>query len=266
MILGINEGLECAGYLMSLVRVADVEKENLLSARLFEGHLLDGLIVASLVPPGVVPKLEALMPQCVWLDTDVWQRERCIRRDEENAGRLTVQAMAALGYTKLLVVEREREVTMHYSFAQRLRGVEEEAREQQVYLEHFYLPPGHKSHAELSDLLTRLKPEVGLITLDAYGAQKIALAASSVGLQAGYSYGLACCDDVEHSTEAQWPGLCRVSFDRYSMGVQAAEMMLRALGHTVGDCKSRLLRGQWVIGNTAWGPQPREIPGFAVRP
>jgi DNA-binding LacI/PurR family transcriptional regulator len=59
MILGINEGLERAGYLMSLVRVADVEKENLLSARLFEGHLLDGLIVASLVPPAVVPKIEA---------------------------------------------------------------------------------------------------------------------------------------------------------------------------------------------------------------
>jgi DNA-binding LacI/PurR family transcriptional regulator len=149
---------------------------------------------------------------------------------------------------------------MHYSFAQRLRGVEDAAREQQVRVERFYLPPGANAHAELSALLKLLSPDVGVIALDTYGAQKIALAASSVGLQAGYSYGLACCDDVEHSTEAHWPGLCRVSFDRYSMGAQAAEMMLRALGHTPGDCQSRLLRGSWVIGNTAWGPQPREVP------
>jgi LacI family transcriptional regulator len=48
-VLGINEGLERAGYLMSLVRMTDIEKDNLLSTRLFEGHLLDGLIVVSLI-------------------------------------------------------------------------------------------------------------------------------------------------------------------------------------------------------------------------
>jgi hypothetical protein len=49
------------------------------------------------------------MPQCVWLDTDVWTRERCIRRDEKHAGHTAARTMAALGYKKLLVIERERQ-------------------------------------------------------------------------------------------------------------------------------------------------------------
>jgi DNA-binding LacI/PurR family transcriptional regulator len=141
-----------------------------------------------------------------------------------------------------------------------LQGVEAMAREQNVELERFYVSPGGGDNKELPELLQLLSPEVGVVTLDAYGAQKIATAASSIGLQAGYHYGLVCCDDQEHSTERPWPGLNRVSFDRYSMGVQAAEMMLRALQEVPGDCASYLMGGQWVCGNTAWGPGLRNVP------
>jgi LacI family transcriptional regulator len=259
-VLGINEGLERAGYLMSLVRMTDIEKDNLLSTRLFEGHLLDGLMVVNLIQPELVRKIESLVPQCIWVDTEVWRAERCIRRDEVHAGRLATEAMIKLGYQKLLVIERERNFVMHYSFAQRLQGVEAMAREQNVELERFYVSPGGGDNKELPELLQLLSPEVGVVTLDAYGAQKIATAASSIGLQAGYHYGLVCCDDQEHSTERPWPGLNRVSFDRYSMGVQAAEMMLRALQEVPGDCASYLMGGQWVCGNTAWGPGLRNVP------
>lgn len=259
-VLGINEGLERAGYLMSLVRMNDIEKDNLLSTRLFEGHLLDGLIVVSLIDPKLVRKIESLVPQCIWVDTEVWKGERCIRRDEVHAGRLATEALLKLGYEKLLVVERERNHVMHYSFAQRLRGVEEVAREHSIALERFFLPPGEKSNQDLFELLQLLSPDTGVVTLDAYGAQKIVTAASSTGLQAGFHYGVVCCDDQEHSTERPWPGLNRVTFDRYAMGVQAAEMMLRALQEPSGDCTSYLMRGQWVCGNTAWGPGRRDVP------
>jgi DNA-binding LacI/PurR family transcriptional regulator len=164
-----------------------------------------------------------------------------------------------------LVIEREQEQVMHYSFAQRLQGVEEVAREHRIELERFYLPPGGNAERCLPQLLERLSPDVGMVMLDAYGAQKVATAASSIGLQTGYHYGVVCCDDQEHSTERPWPGLSRVSFDRYAMGVQAAEMMLRALqepteGDPAVDCTSYMMRGQWVCGNTAWGPGRRDLP------
>jgi DNA-binding LacI/PurR family transcriptional regulator len=256
IVLGINEGLERAGYLTSLVRMTDIKNENLLSTRLFEGHLLDGLMVVNLIDPELVPKIESLVPHCIWVDTDVWKPESCIRRDEVHAGRLAAQALVKLGYKRLLVIEREREFVMHFSFAQRLQGVEHVAQEHSLQLERFYMRPGRNGDSDLPELLRCLSPKVGVVALDAYGAQKIAIAASSVQLQAGYDYGLVCCDDHEHSTEQPWPGLNRVAFNRYAMGVQAAEMMLRALQEPAGDCTSQLMQGSWVCGNTAWGPRP----------
>jgi LacI family transcriptional regulator len=260
IVLGINEGLERAGYLTSLVRMTDIEQNNLLTTRLFEGHLLDGLMIVNLIHRELVPKIQGMMRHCLWVDTDVWQPQHCIRRDEIHAGQTATQALINLGYKRLLVVEREREMTMHYSFAQRLQGVEETARAHGVQLERFFLHPGEPNQESMPDLLRRLSPEVGVVMLDAYGAEKLALAASSIGLQSGYHYGLVCCDDQEHSTERPWPGLCRVSFDRYQMGIEAAEMMLSILQEPSQECPSRLMRGRWIPGHTAWGPHRYDTP------
>jgi len=78
--------------------------------------------------------------------------------------------------------------------------------------------------------------------------------ASSLGLTIGRDYGLVCCDETPEVYEA-WPGLCRVTNDRFEMGRQAADMMLSVLNNKTHQVASRRIPGQWIIGNTAWGPK-----------
>ena len=79
------------------------------------------------------------------------------------------------------------------------------------------------------------------------------VAAASMGLMIGRDYGLVCCDETPEVDET-WPGLCRVGNDRFEMGYQAADMMLDVLNSKSHQVASRRHKGQWVIGNTAWGP------------
>ena len=63
MMLGINEGLARSGYSMVLVRLTDVREDDGLQAPIFQGHLLDGLIVVSTIPAEMEGRVEALVPQ-----------------------------------------------------------------------------------------------------------------------------------------------------------------------------------------------------------
>ena len=116
-VLGISEGLEEAGYLMSFVRLSDVEPEKHTQNSAFQGHLLDGLIVVNDVPAASPERLDRLVPHCVWVD-NIWQPLNCIRRDEFGAGELTARHVAAAGYKKWLILlpENALQPGEHYSF------------------------------------------------------------------------------------------------------------------------------------------------------
>jgi len=55
---------------------------------------------------------------------------------------------------------------------------------------------------------------------DRNDARWLAHYAASLGLCPGYDFGLVCCDD-SHDLRRQWPGLGRVTFDRFRMGTAA---------------------------------------------
>ena len=87
LVLGVSEGLEEAGYMMSFVRLSDIDPEKHTQSSAFQGHLLDGLIVANDVPAVSATHLEELVPHCVWLDSSVWREENCIRARRASRGR-----------------------------------------------------------------------------------------------------------------------------------------------------------------------------------
>jgi hypothetical protein len=72
MVLGINEGLDVAGYMMALVRLSDVDPDLHAQNSAFQGHLLDGLIIVSDIAATTPEHLEKLVPHSVWLDSTVW--------------------------------------------------------------------------------------------------------------------------------------------------------------------------------------------------
>lgn len=264
-ILGINQGLEDAGYVLSMVRIGDVEKGLDSNSRVFDEHVLDGLIVFCEMPNRVDRKVQKLIPRVVWVESQTWERSYCLRRDEEQAGRLCAWHMAELGYRELVWIahpgtQKSNVVVPPYSGEARERGVSSAAASTGVALRRFELAyDDPQAWRQIPALLASLGPATAVIAGQAYQARFFQHAAASVGLTAPRDFGLCSCDDG-YDVTSMWPGLSRASFDRYAMGVAAAEMMRDRLERPDDDCPSRTIACHWVPGHTAWGPDAPMLP------
>jgi DNA-binding LacI/PurR family transcriptional regulator len=252
MVLGINEELEASGYMMSLVRLSDVDPEQHFQSSAFQGHLLDGLIVVNVVPAASEERLSELVPHCVWLDSNVWHEQNCIRRDEVDAGRTAAIELAALGYKKLLCVGHFSDVSGHYSFTQRMDGLQQVAQERDITLETFALPWEYDGlETKIDELVSLLQRDVAVVAIDIYVAQALANWLVLRGIRPGLDFPLACCDDHFGGGGMEWTQLSRVQFNRFDLGRQAARMMTQIVDNSQASCPSLLIKGNWNSGETA---------------
>jgi len=260
-ILGINERLEAEGYVLTLVRINDVLGSRKQPSRVFQEHMLDGVIVIDSLPTHVYERVEALSPQCIWLETNVWREENCIRRDEVHAGRLVGEQLIALGHRRLIWMSSEAtDPKIHFSFVDRLAGLRQAAEAVGIEVEEMRYAPGWietrggkvRLPPDPAAFRKILKPDCGVVASGEEGLF-LAYVAATMGLRPGFDFGLAACD-VEYASLISMPNISYVMFDRFSMGRRAAEMMLKRLRHPEAPCPSVRIRGEWHAGSTAWGP------------
>lgn len=253
-ILGVNEGLDEAGYLLNIVRLDDVMDNDSQRGRVLRESILDGLIVLDLVPDGVMRQLDRIAAHCIWVDAVVYGPENCIRRDEYAAGRLVATQMADLGYRKLMWLGlTDAPGLRSYSHAERLKGIQDVVAERGLSLSRASVPGGEAPNLP-SSMMPDLKPDTAVIAYGLYQARWLAHLASSMGLSPGFDFGLACCDGAQE-TRRMWPGLSRVGFDRFDLGYRAAQMMMQILEGDRDVAPSYKIAGEWIPGNTAWGPK-----------
>ncbi len=247
-ICGINEGLEPAGYIMSLIRIGDVEHGN--ESRVFREHVLDGLIVIDAMPEAVERRVESLVPKVVWADAGVWRDMNCIRRDELGAATIAANKVIEAGYRKVVWfgIPSETQFVRHYSLFDRKAGVRQACKARpDVSLTEIDLPDVDREAIVEPILRPLLKPDVCFIAYGVYQARWLQSAALALGLRPGWDYGLACCDDA-HSLQTQWPQLSRVGFDRFALGLAASQMLLGVLqGKSTESVKTR---DAWIAGET----------------
>jgi LacI family transcriptional regulator len=257
-VLGINDGLAHSGYSSILVRLTDVVEGNGLQAPVFQGHLLDGLIVAGPIPESVENSVEGLVPRCIWLDANVWREHNCIRRDEVYAGLLAVQHAAEAGYNRVVTFKTPEQ--NHYSWAERLQGVqqgiEQFGLQQHEWMVPFFLPnPELPKNWEpdwerMEAFIKTLQPQDAVILLSAYDASNFLEVCGMSGLKAGQDFGVVCCDEQFRGAGLDWMQLSRVEFDRYAMGEKAAKMLLDLLSNPDTPVPSQKVRGQFVTKAT----------------
>ncbi len=255
-ILGINEGLAAAGFTVTLARIDDVKGDLADQSRVFEEHLIDGMIVLDSMPAEVEQRLEQLIPSAVWCDSNVWRDVCCIRRDERHAGRLIAEAAANLGYRKAVWYSYPDDGRIkHYSSEERFAALSSVARDRGIEL--IIHPETPLSQfASVRPLLDLLDRDCLVIADSLYGARKVRTLAEGFGKRPGYDYGLMTPDDARH-LDRYWNGLTRVKFDRYGMGLAAAAMMIDLLDKGRDACASRHLKDAFHPGHTAWGPLHR---------
>ena len=249
-ILGINNGLQSSGYIVSIIRFDDLTQDVASHTRLFSEEALDGLIVLGHYPDWAIPKLESLVSNIVWMDTDVWRDHGCIRRDEAAAGRKVVEQAASLGYRRVIWLGYpDNKNFSHYSHEARRTAAIEAAEELGLAFDQraFISWEWEKRENRISE---GLSPDGVVVAESAYHAQTMANHAMSRGMTAPRDFGLACCDGARE-IDRVWPGLSRVNFDRFAMGCAAAEMLREMLDGKDDRVASKLTGGDWVAGSTA---------------
>ncbi|MFG0247460.1 MAG: LacI family DNA-binding transcriptional regulator [Phycisphaeraceae bacterium JB051] len=254
LLLGINSRLESEGYLLSVVRVGDVGGKRQTKSRVFEERVLDGLIAFSQFSDEVVHWVSEQIPNSIWVDSNRDTTSNCLRRDEKHVGQLVAKHILNLGYRKVLWAGDTPTDTSHFSQVDRHDAIEQIVTERGVAFER--LDSWHKPEQKrwiYTQLPELLKPDTVVAAYNVHAANAVMVTAASLGLTIGRDYGLICCDETPEVFET-WPGLCRVANDRFEMGYQAADMMLEVLSNKSHTVPSRRHQGQWVIGNTAWGP------------
>lgn len=248
-ILGINAGLAAAGFVLSLVRLTDVEGAGDQPVRALDERMLDALVVLGHMPAPVTERLRGLGLPCVWLDTDVDAPTCCVRRDEIAAGRNAAGLLLARGRRNIVWLERPVAVSRnHYSRDLRERGARAACAE--VGAAFMMLPIGSDfsvpDTASYRGILADAR--CGLLLADPPMTHRMVSWLAQQGLVPGRDLGVACCD-ADSQISALWPELSRIEVDRHALGVAAAELVAAAVGG--GGSDSVCVHSPVVAGSTA---------------
>lgn len=256
-ILGINAELSSAGYVMSMVPVLNRPESDGGDSRALRERVLDGVVLLDELPERAVEAISDLPIPCIWVNHGPLQSHDGVGRDERRAGALCIERLADLGYRDIVYVDREN--ARHFSFAHRLQGVTRAMGKRGLRLQHLsvqVLDGGALSEA----LVSAARKNVAFAVSDVYLARRLHVELTMAGLCAGRDYALACCDDSDELKQV-FPHLARVTFDRFTMGAQAARMMLSKLqaiapGSNDGfPVPSITIDCQWQSGSSAPGVQ-----------
>lgn len=248
-ILGLNAGLEPYGYIVSLVRLTDVDGAHPERVRALEERLLDALVVLGHMPPGVIQRLRDRRQRIIWIDTDVDEPHGCLRRDEHAAGYDAARLLLARGRRRLIWPQRPAEYRTHYSHAQREAGARAACAE--AGAEFLPYEIGHHLDVPDPDDLRRVisAPGSGLLLADPTLTRRMQSLLLAQGLVPGRDVGIAACDGDDH-INYMWPELSHVAVKRDAIGMRAAGMMQELLEQDhLPD--SVLIRSAVVTGQTA---------------
>jgi DNA-binding LacI/PurR family transcriptional regulator len=238
-ILGINEYLVKKNYILSLIHLNNIEQLEK-NSRVFSENVLDGMIIIDAIPQKTCSKLRQAVSKLVWLETNVWEKHNCIRRDEFEVGYLAAKHLISKGYRELLWcggLEQEN-IEDHFSIEQRHEGVKKAAQNTGIYLCELSLNwslwrrklPEWQNifEAELSKIENKLTKGIGCIAYNPDVLFWLREGAGRFGRYAGKDFGVICCDETA-MLEEWYPDAARIGFDRYEYGKKAAEMLLQSL-------------------------------------
>jgi DNA-binding LacI/PurR family transcriptional regulator len=249
-ILGLNLGLDPLGYMVSLIRLTDVDGAHPERIRALEERLLDALVVLGHMPQRVLARLRERQQRMIWLDTDVDEATGCVRRDERSAGRDAAGLLLSKGRRRIIWPQRPGQYTRdHYSTIEREAGAREACAAAGATFEIWPSDDdyGPGSEASLPDALR--DPTVGILLDGTTSARRVLGLLGRSAVVPGRDLGVAACDADEHLNYS-WSNLSRVQVKRDEIGRRAATMMQEMLEQGVSP-PSVLIRSAVIAGTTA---------------
>jgi DNA-binding LacI/PurR family transcriptional regulator len=256
-ILGINEYLAKKNYILSLIHLNKVEKleEN---SRVFSEDILDGMIVIDSIPKDTCEKIQQEVKNVVWLETNVWEKYCCIRRDEFKVGYQAAKHLINKGYRELLWcggLEMEN-TEPHFSIEQRYAGTKQAADEAGIKMKKLSINWSlwrrdlknwdNVFADELQKIKKQLTKGIGCIAYNPDVLFWLKDGAARFDRHAGRDFGVICCDETAMLRE-WYPDAARIAFDRYEFGQKAAEILLKSLENKTTKPKSLLIKPKTLV-------------------
>ena len=191
------------------------------------------------------PLLERRLAQggvpVVHVNVEEHPRRVTLNRDERAVGERMVEALAALGYRRVLVVGRDQREVQHFSLVQRLAGVQAAAA--RLGLECAFDDAAWWSGGFAASIpATGVDRHTVVLTIEAY-------AVLALGRRLPPSVALACLDDMHVFTEMM-PGLTRARFDRKALGRMAADLLLARMGDPLAGQRVTTVQPEIQVGTS----------------
>lgn len=250
LIMGADVALREAGYIPALIGVDDLCPPEASESRAIPVRLADGVLVLGNLPKETDQRLaDAIGEPLIRIERNEWETSGCIRRDEAAAGRMVAEHLMNAGRGSLVWIgNSEPWRLMHFSDIERRDGFMEAAAKAGRKVREILLTRSTPESGYI-EVCQALKKKNGIGCSDAVLARRFVDAAMKIGVIPGRDFGIACCDDSQMIRQF-FPQLSRVSFDRYTMGRQAAEMLVTLIETPKAPCPSRKPTDSFIPGST----------------
>lgn len=185
----------------------------------------------------------------MWWDTGSFAPTNCLDRDETEVGQTVTRRLIELGHRRIGLMVGQRSWQQyqrtgqppHYSYAQRYESYRAQLRRHKLTETPLI---GYDVAAQMKE-----NQLTAVITQSAASVPIVQLAAQSLGWRVPEDLSVAACD-VEarmRPTDMQVGGM---AYDRYSVGQQAAEILLRLLRSSNKSAPSVRFTGEFSTGDT----------------
>lgn len=252
-LVGASHYLTAHDYHIGLLELSEIEQgSNQELPRSLQERFFEGLIVHW----GLAARFRKILPlwgiPAVWWDAGLFAPTNCLDRDEMEVARSVTQRLIKLGHRRIGLMVGQRSWQQyqrtgkppHYSYEQRYEAYRAQLRGHRI-------PEVPLVGYEVTALAAQMREHqlTAVITQSAVSVPVVQLAAQTLGWRVPEDLSVAACD-VEvrvRPTEMQVGGM---SYDRYAIGRQAAEMLLRILRSNGKPVPSVKFTGEFSMGNT----------------
>ncbi len=247
---GINERLEQDGIATVLVRLSAPTVSAALAAPGLGPRVVDGAIIVDGLPDETFAAVARAAGPVVVVNDPPRDGVPAVHRDEKMAGRLAGEALAQAGYRRAAVLSRTDYA--HFSGTDRWNGFSAAFRGKGRTCERM-LVSWPLSMLERATIRAFAAPEAVIVAMDPTNALLLAEALAAHGLRPGIDVGVASLDEM-WGMLLTWADLARVTHDRYQLGWQAADLLLRRIAGEDVPATATVLPCTWRPGRTAAGP------------
>jgi LacI family transcriptional regulator len=256
---GVNDVLLDRDHFMVTLQMGQLLPGDQVEPRLISESFVDGLIIEAGLELPLRDRVERYKLPLVHLNSLRHDSHDCVWPDEIHASATVTNHVIGMGHRRILYVTPASIDAGHYSNHERAQGYRT-AMEQSGLSPEFRVTGDSAGDgtagvvSEIERSHSEGEPVTAVVTSVFSSALELRYALSKIGVACPQDLSLATVEDL-HMFRRPWPDITGITCDRYAMGRQAAEILLRKIESGGKPHPSFEYRGEIIPGATVGPPK-----------